>query len=166
MGADLREAPASEYPDLPATLAQKAEPLSGARAAESCARAFPRMRLSVVSAGHARATPTAGSAALHPMVTLSNPNATAPQLARDFAHEAPMLHGPGAARHDLVLTGQAGAVKNVVDKGVAKLVTAIRGGLTRRVPGGDSRLAHADGLSPAMIVAATEAFHRRTKGHR
>ena len=149
-----------QYPDLPATLAQKADPLTG--------RARPNLvpelahAADVVSAGHA-GTPTAGSAALHPMVTLSNPNATAPQLARDFAHEA-MLHGP-VRPGMMVLTGQAGAVKNVVDKGVAKLVTAIRGGRLDEFQAA-IRAAHADGLSPAMIDAATEAFHRRNKGHR
>ena len=149
-----------QYPDLPATLAQKADPLTG--------RARPNLvpelahAADVVSAGHA-GTPTAGSAALHPMVTLSNPNATAPQLARDFAHEA-MLHGP-VRPGMMVLTGQAGAVKNFADKGIAKLVTAIRGGRLDEFQAA-IRAAHADGLSPAMIDAATEAFHRRNKGHR
>ena len=62
-------------------------------------------------------------------------------------------------------TGQAGRIANGTDRGIAFLVKAIRSGdkdtFTHAI-----RQAHADGISPAMIDAATEAFHRRNKGHR
>lgn len=147
------------HPDLAASLIQKADPVTG--------RARPNLvpelahAADVVTAGHA--APTASSAAMHPMVTLSNPAATPAQLARDFAHEA-MLHGPVRPAL-MVATGQAGHLKNAIDAPVAKLVTAIRGGNLEAFAAA-VRAAHADGLSPAMIDAATEAFHRRNRGRR
>ena len=154
--AKLRQA----HPELAATAAQTAHPLTK----QARPNLVPELAhaADVVTAGHA-GTPTAGSAALHPMVTLSNPNATAPQLARDFAHEA-MLHGPVRPAL-MVATGQAGAVKNAADKITSKLVQAIRGGNLEAFHA-TLRDARVDGASPAIIDAATEAFHRRNKGHR
>ncbi len=154
--AKLRQA----HPELEASVPQRAHPLTH----QARPNLVPELAhaADVVTSGHA-GTPTAGSAALHPMVTLSNPNATPAQLARDFAHEA-MLHGP-VRPGMMVLTGQAGAVKNAVDKPIAKLVEAIRGGNLERFHAA-LREARADGISPVMIDAATEAYHRRNKGHR
>ncbi len=149
-----------QYPDLPATLAQKANPLNG----QARPSLVPELAHAAdVVTAHAEAAPTAAQAATRPFVTLTNPNATNVQVLRDVGRE--FAEGRGGRALMAAAVGRAGAAQGTLDKGVAKLVQAIRGGNLEAFQAA-VREAHGDGISPAMIDAATEAFHRRNKGHR
>ncbi len=158
------------HPGMPKTHPQMAHPVTG----HARPNVNPELAHAVdtaMSEATARAAGSPGGTAvhgasttqqaIHPNVVLMNEGVPVSGKIGPFLH-AVALHGPVRAGA-MAAIGAKSAIGKGADQVVGKLVTAIRGGNAEAFHAA-LRQAHADGISPAMIDAATAAFHRRN-GH-